>query len=171
MSQSQSESRPKKPRAQDVVAIVRSLTEQRARQRLIPLRRREITIKLIKGDIRIKRWEIFIDYNFATQGNPVLMIDKVLDAVVEFDRRDYEEKARRITEVKSFVMQWSSYLERTLSRGDYRRFVESLLLNNPGPVVPVATLAPSETNGLSSIDSLLMAEAEYLLDIGIQLRV
>lgn len=173
MSPSQSESGSKKPKPQDVVAIVRSLTEQRARQRLIPLRNREITIKRIKEDIRIKRWEIFIDYSYSTRGNPVLMIDRVLDAVVEFDRRDYEERVRRITEVKTFVLQWSSYLERTLSRGEYRRFIEGLLLNNPGPVIPVASLAPSEPkpDGLTNIDMLLLAEAEYLSDIGIHLRV
>ncbi len=137
------------PKRQDVVAIVRSLCEQRARQRLIALKYREITVKTVKGDYRVNRHEIFIDYNYATRcRNPVDMIDRVLDAVVEFEKRDEEEKARRIVGVQVSVMRWTAYLERATPRKAYREFIRSLLPRppGPGPVYSIATLAPDDDN-------------------------
>ena len=114
---------------QNVNAIVVRILRHRARQRCIPISPRRI-IKVypgLKGDYRINRHEIKIKLAYATRGNPFEMIDPVLNAVVDFDMIAVKEQAQRITRVKSQIMMWSSYLERTLSKEMHSSFVLSLL--------------------------------------------
>ncbi len=54
------------------------------------------------------------------------MIDKVLDAVIEFDLIETRKRAMRVTELKSHIMQWATYLERTLTKEMYDEFIRSL---------------------------------------------
>lgn len=116
------------PKKQDVNGIVVRITRHRARQRLIPLRRRQIHVyKGLKGDYSVNRHEIKVQLRYAVSGNPFDMIDPVLDAVVEFDLREVKEKAQGIIRLKSEIMKWSAYLERTLSREMYNEFILSLI--------------------------------------------
>lgn len=138
--------------------IVRSLFRHRAAQRQLAIRPRYIisVLKLKGADFRVNRHEVKIDIVFATTGNPIEMIDKVLDSVEHYQQREYEERARKITEVKSEVLQRMAYLERTLSHGEYEEFILSLLPEQP---IPIEDLAPD-------IDLLaLIAEGEYLTQI------
>ena len=162
----------KKPKAQNVVKIVQSLAAQRARQRFIPLKRREINVAKMRNNFHVNRFEIRIDWDFALSGNPVKMIDLVLNAVEEFDRREYEERVRRVVEVQSTVMQWAAYLERVLSQNEYRRFVRSLLPPAPILIMPIEDLTP-EPYDASPFDVFAYEamEAERMLDKGIYFRV
>ncbi len=113
---------------QNVEKIVRQIIRLRSRQRLVPLRRRQINVYSgLRGDYHVNKFEIKVKLAYAVTGNPFDMIDPVIAAVVEFDRREEEERARKITQIKSSVLKWASYLERTLSREMYLEFVCSLL--------------------------------------------
>lgn len=157
---------PRSPKGQDVVAIVRHVCAARARQRLIPLGRRRVVIKKTKDDFRINRYEIIIDWHYATTGNPIEMIDRVLDAVVEFDTREYEERVRKIVEIQSQIKQRAAYLERILSRNEYRAFIASLL---PAPVIPVEALAPDHDD--LNLDFLMVLEGEGMITKEIPFRL
>lgn len=115
--------------AQDVKGITVQLVKHRSRQRRIPLgRKRRILVKKIKGaDFRVNRHEIEIDLHFITSGNPLDNADRILDAVYDFDKALWEERIRKINEIKSSVLRWMDYLERALPHEDYRKFVESFL--------------------------------------------
>lgn len=158
----------RKPK-QDVKGIVVALANHRSRQRRIPLKRRRILLKKVKGaDFRVNKYEIEIDVEFATSGNPLDMMDRVLDAVEEFDRRLWEDRVRMINEVKSSVMKWMDYLERTLQPGQYREFVEGFL---PEDVVDISALAPDAIEEELDLEALaLIAEGERLADKGIYFR-
>jgi hypothetical protein len=120
-------------KGQDVGAIVRRVAQHRARERLIPLRRRQINIYPgLKGDYWVNRFEIKVKLSYAITGNPFEMIDHVLDAVVEFDLKATREKAMGITRVKSEIMKWTAYLERALSAEMYEEFVQSLHSDEEG---------------------------------------
>ncbi|KKN88112.1 hypothetical protein LCGC14_0251840 [marine sediment metagenome] len=115
------------PKGQDVNAIVRRVTQHRARERLIPLRRRQINVYPgLKGDYWVNRFEIKIKLRYAVTGNPFEMIDHVLDAVVEFDLIETRKRAMQVTELKSHIMKWAAYLERTLTKEMYDEFIQSL---------------------------------------------
>lgn len=138
---------------QDIAAIVRSILEFQARQRQIPLgryRRINVSTAIAGADYKINRHEILVDQRFAITGNPIEMADKILDAVVEHDRRKDEERARTITTAKSEVLKWAGFLRRTLSPVEYNRFVEDLLVDPPVPDI-----------------LLLLAEGERFQDLGI----
>lgn len=121
-------------KTQDVNAIIRKVARHRARERLIPLRRRQINVYPgLKGDYWVNRHEIKIKLSFAVSGNPFEMMDKVLNAVLEFDAVAQREKAMGITRIKSEIMKWSAYLERTLTHEMYEDFVLSLHSNNKNP--------------------------------------
>lgn len=112
----------------DVNEIVVRVLRHRARERLIPLRRRQIKVYPgLKGDYWVNRFEIKVKRVFAVRGNPFEMADAVLDAVLEFDLRETKERAEGITRLKSEIMKWSAYLERTLTQEMYEEFVLSLL--------------------------------------------
>ena len=81
----------------------------------------------LKGDYWVNKHEIKIKLSYAVSGNPFEMIDPVLDAVLEFDTREFKEKVEQITRIKALVMQWAAYLERVLSKKAYAKFVRSLL--------------------------------------------
>ncbi len=115
------------PKGQDVNTIVRRVTQHRARERLIPLRRRQINVYPgLKGDYWVNRFEIKIKLRYAVTGNPFEMIDHVLDAVVEFDLIETRKRAMQVTELKSHIMKWAAYLERTLTKEMYDEFIQSL---------------------------------------------
>lgn len=148
----------KKP--QDVKGIVVAVAQHRSRQRRIPLKRRRILVKKVKGaDFRVNKHEIEIDIEYATSGNPFDMMDKILNAVRDFDRALWEERIRKINECKSSVMKWMAYLERALPDKDYREFVESFL--------PEDVIAGEE---LDLEQLALIAEGERLADKGIYFR-
>lgn len=154
---------------QDVPGIIRQVAAHRSRQRRIPLNRRRILVKKVKGaDFRVNRHEIEVDVEFATTGNPFDMMDRILNAVEDFDRKLWEERVRKINEVKSSVMKWMDYLERALQPAQYREFVESFL---PDEVVDITALAPDSIYEELDLEQLaLIAEAERLTDKGIYFR-
>ena len=105
--------------------IVKVLLHQ-AKERQIPVGYRRLTVTRFKGDFKVNRHEIVIDRVFALTGNPLDQMDKILDLVYDFNRRDDEEKARQVTVIKSSMMKWATYLERTVDRKDYSEFIHSL---------------------------------------------
>lgn len=116
---------------QSVQALVVKIVRHRSRERQIPLQRRQVNVYPgLKGDYWINKFEIKIKLGYAVTGNPFDMIDPVLDAVIEFDLRETEERARGITKVKSEIMQRTAYLERTLPRAMYSEFIQSLYPNS-----------------------------------------
>lgn len=154
---------------QDVKGIVVALAAHRSRQRRIPIGRRRLLLKKVKGaDFRVNKHEVELDINYATSGNPIKMIDRVLDAIVDFDRALWEERIRKINEVKSSVMRWMDYLERALPRGQYHEFVTGFL---PEEVIDVGTLAPDLIESELDLEALaILAEGERFQDKGIYLR-
>ena len=125
-------------KTQNVSAIVRKVARHRARERQIPLHRRQINVYPgLKGDYWVNRHEIKIKLSYAVSGNPFEMMDAVLNAVVEFDSVAERQKAMGITRIKSEIMKWSAYLERTLTREMYDEFVLTLHSNNKDHDQPV----------------------------------
>ncbi len=116
---------------EDLTPLVVQILRHRARERLIPIRASRI-IKVYPaldkgGDYQINRFEIRIARKFVLKyENPFDMIDHVLTAVAAFDMIAVHEQAQRITRVKSEIMKWSAYLERTLSHKEFADFVHSL---------------------------------------------
>lgn len=80
----------------------------------------------MSDDFRVNRHEVFIREGFVLEGDPIAALDQVLAAVENFDRLEHVERVRKINEVKSSVMEWMAYLERTLNHEDYEEFVASL---------------------------------------------
>jgi len=163
---------------QDVGAIVRALLEHRSRERRIPLNRRRVLLKKIKGaDFRINRYDIEIDVAFATgSANPFVPIDRVLNEIAEFEQRNAEELARQLTEVKVNVLKWAGYIRRHLSTAEYVRFVETQLLTEEprrliafrAGVALFDALTDDEINEQLDLETLaLLAEGERFQDRGI----
>lgn len=125
---------------QGPAAIVVSILQQRAAQRKVPLSRRRLTVsKGLKDDFTINKHEVEVQLAFVLAArDPVKSLDRVLDAVVDFDTRLWKERAKTINEIKSNILKWSAYLERTLSDQEYERFIASLIPPSPnghGPAV------------------------------------
>lgn len=116
---------------QDMSPLVARALRHRAHQRGIAIRANRI-IKIYPslpngGDYTVNRFEIRILKRFAlSMANPIDMIDHVLTAVAAYDMIAVHEQAQRIVRVKSEIMKWSAYLERTLSHTEYAAFVHSL---------------------------------------------
>lgn len=110
----------------DVPAIVANVLTHRARLRQIPLNRRQITVAKFRNDFRVNKYEIFISIDYALRGNPFDMVDPIIDAVLDFDTRLWQERAKHITVTKSMVMSRVGYLERHLSAIEFARFIDSL---------------------------------------------
>lgn len=120
---------------QDTAAIIKAIVKQRASQRVVLLGRRILTVKVIKSDFRLNRHEVEINPTFVLSGDPISAVDKILNAVVDFDEKAQQEKAQRLVEVKSHVLQWSAYLQRSLTKREYMAFVIELMPtpNGDGP--------------------------------------
>ena len=113
-------------KASDIAGIVSDVLIARARQRQIPLGRRKITVLKFRNPIRVNRHEIFISIDYALVGNPFDMVDPIIDLVLDFDTRVWQERAKQITMTKCTVMNHVSYLERHLSPINFARFIDSL---------------------------------------------
>lgn len=120
---------------QDVSGIICTIIKQRAAQRGVFISRRILTIKVIRDDYRVNKHEVEINPAFVLAGDPIAAVDKILNAVVTFEEALFQHKVRQITEVKSNVLQWSAYLERTLSKKEYLSFLSELIpsKNGDGP--------------------------------------
>ena len=105
--------------------IVKVLLHQ-SKERQIPVGYRRLIVKQFKGDFEVNKHAIIINRAFALRGNPLEQMNKILDLVYDFNRRDDEEKARHVTVIRSKMLQWATYLQRTVSSEDYSTFIHSL---------------------------------------------
>ncbi len=145
--------------AASIEDTVVSIIEQRARQLRVPLKRRQVTVlKKLDSDVHVNKHEMFIRLGFVLEHeDPTEPIDQLLKAVENFDRRLYEERVRKINEVKSSVMRWMEYLGRALPPQQYEEFVRSFLPKD------TITLEPDE----EVMENLLILEGQYYQDRGI----